>query len=294
MSLRASPSRTFLATAAMALWMVATSMSPAMAISNGSSIRLQNDPPPLVGLDLAFGASNGDPIRAALFNGSGKAARIEGIPIRLQIEGMGRNECIEGDEATTNANGVATFTPRVTCLGFGYRLQAHADDGASLNSGNIATSAPSAAFDVIPATACGATCVDTDEQGDTSARVSAEDGDRVLLAVGGPSVNCADYAEESQSVTFLVTEASGLSTVRVTLQDPDQGAANKYQVCFSSPDSSFVSRSGQNVAKGDAGLLKDCADVNPANKPCVVDRFKENGAVVVIITVPPGDPRIKL
>ena len=98
----------------------------------------------------------------------------------------------------------------------------------------------------------------------------------------------------SQSVTFLVTEASGLSTVRVTLQDPDQGAANKYQVCFSSPDSSFVSRSGQNVAKGEAGLLKDCADVNPANKPCVVDRFKENGAVVVIITVPPGDPRIKL
>jgi hypothetical protein len=291
-----SASRSFVAAISVALWLVASSLSPAAAISNGSSLGFVNQP--ILGGVLPSGAGvpvsvdDGTHLKVAIYNGSGKMARIEGIPIRVKIVGMEEGDCLTGDVESTRADGIAHFTDlAVTCLG-NHQLRALANDGASLNSGHIADSGPSATFAVIDAEACGSECADADEQGNTRVRVTSGDGDHVLLAVGGAAVDCGGYDEESQSVTFLVTNTSQLTTVRMTLSDPGKGAANKYQVCFSSPTSTFTSRTGDKVGLGEAGLLKDCVDVNPAKVPCVVDRFKENGNVVVIFTAPPGDPRV--
>jgi hypothetical protein len=266
-----------------------SSLSPVTAISNGSSIVLEGTPPFLVGEGLSVGT-----FTARLLNGSGKAARIEGIPIRMQIVGKGPGECIGGnDQGETDADGKVVLTPKITCSDFGLKLKAHAADGASLNSGHIAASEATASFDVVPAYACTPTC-DKEVGSGTKAKVSAGSGDHILLAVGGlDEFGCEGYAESSATVTFQVTSVSGRTEVRITLANPTK-PANKYQVCFSSPESPFVSRSGQAIPKGGSGLLKDCADVDPGDKPCVVDRFKERGDVVVILTAPEGDPRVRI
>jgi hypothetical protein len=275
----------------MALWLVATSLSPVVAISNGSHIGLQNGPPPLVGVGIALRAASGNPIKAALYNGSGDRVRLEGIPIKLEI--AGKSGCIADNAAKTDDGGVASFSEaKVICPGFRYRLVAIANDRASKNSGHFATSEPSPLFDALPAFPCTPSgCDKPDVQGKTQARVTADGGKYVLLDVGGSGLDCGGYAESSEIVNFLVTEADGRTTVRITLDDPGK-PSNKFEVCFSSPESSFTDKSGATVGPGDAGLLPDCpATIGEDTGTCVVDKFRSSGDQVVIISVRPGDPR---
>ena len=291
MRLQRTRSRSVLMTAAMALWLVATSLSPVVAISNGSHIELQNGPPPLIGVDIALRAASGDPIKAALYNGSGDRVRLEGIPIELEI--AGKSGCITDNLAQTDYEGVASFSEaKVTCPGFRHRLVAVASDRPSKNSGHFATSEPSAPFDALPAHPCTSSgCDAPDAQGKTRARVTADGGRYVLLDVGGSGLDCGGYAESSEIINFLVTEADGRTTVRITLDDPSK-PSNKFEVCFSSPESTFTDKSGDTVAPGDAGLLPSCPETIGENTgTCVVDKFRSSGDQVVIISVRPGDPR---
>ena len=85
----------------------------------------------------------------------------------------------------------------------------------------------------------------------------------VLLTVGGSGLECAGYNASSEIVNFLVTDADGRTTVHITVEDPSK-PSNKYQVCFSFPETgddqkdellTFTDRSGGLVKAGDAGLL---------------------------------------
>ena len=136
----------------MAMWLVATMLHPVGAISKSSSVRLQNDPAPIVGVGLPALTAGGGPVRAAIFNGNGVKNRIAGIPIKLTL--IDADGCMDPIVAFTEEDGVASFRPVVSCLGFGFELRASAADGASVNSSHIARSEPSAPFDVVAKTAC--------------------------------------------------------------------------------------------------------------------------------------------
>ena len=85
--------------------------------------------------------------------------------------------------------------------------------------------------------------------------------------------------------------------------DPRQGAAAsvdrpffKYEVCFSSPNSTFKNKYGRTIAAGDAGILPMCVNcLKPSGGPCVLLKwFDKDGNVYVKFSVPAGDPRGKI
>jgi hypothetical protein len=293
MGFRSTRSRSYVAAAAIVAGLVVTSFTPAAAIAKGSHIQLENDPPPLVGVGLPLRASGGGPVRASLRNGSDAHVRLEGISIRLEI--AGKAGCIAGNVTATDRDGVATFTDaqiKGACIGFGYELQAIANDRASSNSEHFATSEESSTFAALEVFPCDSVrgCDAPDALGKTAARVKADTGKRVLLEIGGPGLNCSGYAESSETVTFEVVEAAGRVTVRITLDDPDK-PSHRYEACFSS-DESFTDESGAIVPAGGAGILRDCPDDVGVNAdPCVLDKFRTSGDQVVILSVPPSDPR---
>lgn len=295
--------RTIAVAVFMALTLALTMLSAVSAISNGSHLRFLTQPA-TTSVDAiitsVFADPSGERIKVAIFNGSGERERIAGIPIRLEIvTGTGTSgAALSGAIAETNADGVAVFEPSIDTRGFGYRLVGKAADNASQNSGNIATTEPSVAFDIQGdiADCTGAGCTASDAQDGTSAQVSASADGLILLAVGVGALDCSAYSESSETVTFDVTEGTvGTRTrVTITLAAADvTKPARKYQVCFSSPESSFRDAFGNHVPTGQAGLLADCPKtLLPGSDPCVLSRSKDKaGNVLVTFSVPLGDPR---
>jgi hypothetical protein len=286
----------------MALVLVAIGLQPVVAISNGSSLGWLTQPAS-ASVNETITSVVGDPdglprIRVALFNGSGDRVRTAGIPIKLVASGGTPGADVDGDRVETNADGVAIFEPRIDLEGLGYRFVAEAADGASLNSGHIAKTPPSDPFDIRrgDVTACSGACSDTGSQGDTQASIQASSDGYLVLDVGGAELPCAGGAGASETVTFDVVseELTSRTTVTVKLDaSAVTKAANKYDVCFSSPTSTFTDKAGRTVGPGESGLLADCPrTVRLGTQACVVSRRRDKaGNVIVVFSVPPGDPR---
>ena len=84
------------------------------------------------------------------------------------------------------------------------------------------------------------------------------------MSVGLDDVDCNNavnhnYVATSATVTFNVTPPPAARR-----HDEDRQAASvtklwfKYEVCFSSPNSSFVNKYGATIAAGQAGILPSC------------------------------------
>ena len=84
------------------------------------------------------------------------------------------------------------------------------------------------------------------------------------LSLGLDNVDCnnavnRNYVATSETVTFDVTPATGRTTVTMKI-----AAASvtklwfKYEVCFSSPNSTFVNKYGATIPAGQAGILPSC------------------------------------
>jgi hypothetical protein len=250
---------------------------------------------------------SGDRISVRVLDGNGDVATVAGIAVALSIAaGTGASNATLGGVTSdvTNANGVAAFAPTIDKAAHGYRLDASAGSGI--------IGATSDAFDITGvAVRCSGACTGTDQSGNTQASVSANTTGLLTLTVGLDGVTCNDaansfYTTTSQPILFNVTSGTGRTTVTIGLA---AGSVNrsykKYQVCFSSPASSFTNRFGVAVAAGEAGLLPDCSrnddhddhrglrsSLLGAQGPCVERRSKDAaGNVFVQFSVPAGDPR---
>jgi hypothetical protein len=290
----------------MSIVLLASLVGSAIAISNGSHLRFLTEPATSsVGavITSVLGDPGGERIRVALYNGSGDRERVAGIPIRLEIvtDSGTPGATLVDAVASTNTVGVAIFEPSISARGFDYRLVGKAADHASENSGNIAATGPSRAFDIQGdiADCTGSGCLATDAQDGTDAQVTASADGVILLAVGVGALDCAAYAESSETVTFDVTQGQTGTRTEVTIRLAASNVtkpARKYDVCFSSPTSSFRDASGRQVGMGAAGLLRDCPRTLAASgDPCVRSRAKDSsGSVIVVFSVPPGDPRVRI
>ena len=108
-------------------------------------------------------------------------------------------------------------------------------------------------------------CSATSQSGTTSATVNANSNGGVLsVSVGLDNVDCNNavnhnYVATSATVTFDVTPATGRTNVTLKIA---AASVNKlwfqYEVCFSSPNSSFVNKYGAAIAPGQAGILPSC------------------------------------
>ena len=247
----------------------------------------------------APGDPGGPTIQVQLRNGNGAPASQAGIGITLTIKaGTGSAGAGLGGTASdaTDANGRADFAPTIDLAGHGYKLVAGA--GGSFGS------TTSAAFDIDDVTkVCSGACSATDSLGDTTATVSATSNGGVLsLSLGLDPIDCNNaanhfYVTTSESVSWNVTPAAGRTTITIKLdRDSVTKSFLKYEVCFSSPTSSFVNKYGNTIAAGDAGILPWCLNcAKPSGGPCVVAKwFDLHGNVFVRFSVPVGDPRGKI
>ena len=239
----------------------------------------------------------GAPIGVQLRDGNGNPAAIGGVPIGLAIaSGTGSIAAVLGGttSAPTSAAGTALFAPTIDRAGNAYKLVASAGAGI--------TSATSAAFNISDvATVCSGACSATSQSGTTSATVNANSNGGVLsVSVGLDNVDCNNavnhnYVATSATVTFDVTPATGRTNVTLKIA---AASVNKlwfqYEVCFSSPNSSFVNKYGAAIAPGQAGILPSCflnCD-RPTGGPCVLLKwFDLHGNVYLLFSVPAGDPR---
>lgn len=262
---------------------------------------------------------SGASVAVRLLDGNGQPALQSGIPVGLAIKpGTGAAGASLGGtrDATTNANGVATFAPTIDKEGTGYRLQA---DGTGLAG---TTSAP---FNVAGvAVACTGACTGEQSKGSTTASISSTTTGTLSLSLGVDDVSCDNeinkyYQATSESLLFDVTDGTGRTvvTVRIDAADVDR-RLGRYRVCFSSPVSTFVNKYGHTIAPGEAGILPDCWDddddhhdatavviAHDDDEPrpplpldhqaCLEKKWKDRaGNVYVRFSVPPGDPRAKI
>jgi hypothetical protein len=241
----------------------------------------------------------GAPVAVQLRDGNGNPAPQAGLAIGLSIaSGTGAAGAVLAGttSAATGPTGLAVFAPTIDRAGHTYRLLAQAGGGVG--------SATSAAFEVSDvATVCSGACSVSTRSGTTSATVSAISNGGVLSAsLGVDNVDCNNgvnhnYVGTSQAVTFDVTQAIGRTTVTMKL-----AAASvtklwfKYEVCFSSPSSTFVNKYGATIPAGQAGILPSCFDcAKPSGGPCVVLKwFDLRGNVYVMFSVPTGDPKARI
>ena len=239
-----------------ALMLVATAFQPVAAISEGSSLAWLSQPA-TASVNETITSVVGDPdgvpkVRVALRNGSGERLRTEGIPVKLVLFGGNPDARVVPDRVETNAEGVAVFEPSINLEGLGYHFVAEAADDASINSGHIAQSPPSDPFDIRrgEVTACSGDCSDTSSLGDTRATVGATLDGYLVLDVGGADLPCAGELGDSETVIFDAVTDQPLSRTTVTVRLDAEAvtkAASKYQVCFSSPVSTFTARGGRTV-----------------------------------------------
>lgn len=243
----------------------------------------------------------GPPVKVQLRDGNGAPASQAGIAVNIAIEpGTGTAGAILA--GTTNANagltGAAAFAPTIDRPGHDYRFLASA--GAGIAS---ATSTP---FDTgALATPCVGACTGTISQGTTTATVAAtSNGGALWMSLGLDDVDCNNavnhnYVATSAPVTFNVTPATGRTTVTMKVAKASVTKLwFKYEVCFSSPNSSFVNKYGATIPAGQAGILPSCFGHecdHPTGGPCVLFKWLDlKGNVYVKFSVPAGDPRGKI
>jgi len=300
--------RPLLAAAAVAAVLATATVQPAAAgIHRNESLLHILDRPASTATGQPVLTASGKPIRVAVVDKNGERVHQAGVRVRLVL--VGGRGCVRNNVRTTGPRGVARFRVRIDCPGVQRRLRAWHVVTPSVP--HVHVSQFSGAFDVLGSTRCGATCQAEAFRNGTGVQVSSETGDRVLLGLGGTGADCPGYTETSASATFDVAGSTTRTTVRFTV--PYAGrAASTYQVCFTSPESSFTDRAGDPVARGASGLLRDChrgshrdGAVRTAGKstfgaipvdadPCVVSRSLKDDAIVVTFSVPPGDPRAKI
>ncbi len=241
----------------------------------------------------------GAPVKVQLRDGNGDPEPQADLAIALAIEaGSGAAGAVLAGitSAGTGSSGAAAFAPTIDRPGHEYRLRATAGPGIS--------AATSAAFDVgSVAVACSGACSGTASQGGTTATVSAtSNGGALWMSMGLDDVDCnnainRNYVTTSAPVTFNVTSGTGRTTITMKLAKSSVTKAwFKYEVCFSSPNSSFVNKYGATIAAGQAGVLPSCFDCDhPTGGPCVLLKwFDLKGNVYVKFSVPAGDPRGKI
>lgn len=282
--------------------------------------------PTLAGRNTVISSVSADPSGASvavrLIAGNGQPALQSGIPVGIAIKpGTGAAGASLGGtrDASTNANGVATFAPTIDTAGTGYRLLA---DGTGMAG---ATSAP---FNVAGvAVACTGSCTGEQSKGSTTASISSTTTGTLSLTLGLDDVSCDNainkyYQASSEPLLFDVTDGTGRTvvTVRIDAADVDR-RLGRYRVCFSSPVSTFINKYGHTIAPGEAGILPDCWDDDDDDhhhdatsiviahddddeprpplpldhQACLEKRWKDRaGNVYVRFSVPPGDPRAKI
>lgn len=195
-------------------------------------------------------------------------------------------------------DGSIEFAPTIDISATGYSLIATAvatpetpsagTDTAGLESDN---------FNIVDdATICGASegCSATAGKGQkTEVTVDASSngaaGDLVILSINDPTVtvNCTGYVETSDVVIFNVTGPDGetpapdrskLTTLTLAAAFVTK-SASKYQVCY---DDGSGPR-----------LIPTCSTKIPA--PCVVSKaLDRTRRLVIVVSSPPGDPRLRL
>ena len=239
----------------------------------------------------------GPAVGVQLLDGNGNPAAQAGLAISLTIAaGTGTAGALLGGttSAATGPGGLAAFAPTIDRAGHTYKLVAQAGSGI--------TEATSSAFDVSDvATVCSGACSASTQKGTTSATVNSSSNGGVLSAsLGLDNVDCnnavnRNYVATSETVTFDVTQGTGRTLVTMKV-----AAASvtklwfKYEVCFSSPNSTFVNKYGATIPAGQAGILPSCLfDCDrPSTGPCVLLKwFDLHGNVYVLFSVPAGDPR---
>lgn len=282
--------------------MVQDPSSPLTATVTGCSLAFATQPATAqVGKIITSVAADpaGTPVSVQLRDGNGVPEPQAGLAISLAIEpGSGTAGAVLAGttSAGTGSTGAAAFAPTIDRPGHEYRLRATAGPGIS--------PATSAAFDVgSVAVACSGACSGTASQGGTTATVSAtSNGGALWMSMGLDDVDCnnaanRNYVATSAPVTFNVTSATGRTTITMKLAKASVTKPwFKYEVCFSSPNSSFVNRYGATIAAGQAGILPSCLDCDhPTGGPCVLLKwFDLQGNVYVKFSVPAGDPRGKI
>lgn len=301
-------SRPLLAVGAVVAVVASATVQPAAAGVHGNESVLHIlDRPASTATGRPVLTASGKPIRVAVVDKRGQRVRQAGVRVRLVL--VGGRGCARNNVRNTGPGGVARFRVRIDCPGAEQRLRARHIATPAIP--HVHKSTFSSSFDVLSSTPCGSSCQAEASTGGTTVRVSSETGERVLLAMGGAGADCPDYTETSASAVFDVSGSTTRTTVRFTV--PYAGrAASTYQVCFSSPESSFTDRSGDAVAKGASGLLRDCHRTHHRGEakrsitrstfghvpvdadPCVESRFRKDDQIMVIFSVPPGDPRAKI
>jgi len=140
----------------------------------------------------------------------------------------------------------------------------------------------------------------TTGRGATTATVSSSSNGGVLkMSLGLDALSCdyeanQHYTSTSSPLTWDVASAGGRTEVTIRLDASDVTRPyNLYDVCFSADSYGFRNRYNVRIDPGKAGLLKICPprlDKQDAD-PCVVEKWRENGDVLIRFTVPRGDPR---
>ncbi len=238
----------------------------------------------------------GTPVKVRLLDGDGHEAAQSGVTISLAIkDGTGDpGATLGGDRSdATNGNGVAAFAPTIDRTATGYRLVASAD--------GIIGSDASSSFDISDvAVVCSGSCSGTSSKGATTASVDASSSGGVLtFSLGTGSVDCNNkanlwYQTSSAPVEWNVTQGTGRATIEIELQRSDVTKPFLlYDVCFSSPTSTFKNKFGRTIQPGDAGLLPLCLlTIRRSDQACVVAKWIDRDRDVhVRFSVPPGDPR---
>lgn len=241
---------------------------------------------------------SGPTVQVQLRDGNGAPAAQAGLNVSVSIK-PGTGTAGAGIAGVTNdatdANGRADFAPTISLAGHDYKLVAAA--GAGIDPGT------SAVFDISDvAKVCSGACSGTAASGNTTATISATSNGGVLsMSVGLDDIDCNNavnhfYVATSETVTWDITPAAGRTAITIKLDAASVTKSFlKYEVCFSSPASTFVNKYGATIAAGDAGILPWCLNCNkPSGGPCVVAKwFDLHGNVYVKFSVPAGDPRGK-
>ena len=240
----------------------------------------------------------GPPVQVGVHDGANNLKTVgPEIEISLDIDDNPGGGTLGGTSSVFTSAGIATFSAlSINEPGDGYTLVASADGIASVTSDafNIAGLVMACDPDV--------DCTGSLSQGSTGATVNAlADTSAPILTMsltpGG--IDCADYTEQSSTLTFNVTTSR---TKEVTLSfdtdlDPYYVQPDDYQVCFEA-DNPFLNRDDEIVT---LGLLPDCDDDyyeysyydedDEPVPPCVVSRSVEGSVVSLTFLAPAGDPK---
>ncbi|MGZ3631235.1 MAG: hypothetical protein ACXWQ6_01155 [Candidatus Limnocylindrales bacterium] len=253
-----------------------------------------------VALNISSQQANpaGPPVTVQLEDGMGAPLAQQGSPISLSIvPGSGTAGAVLGGTpaANTGPTGLASFGQ--------LSINLHGNDYQLLAAGGTGVlGATSATFDVDDVLkACSSSCSGTTSGTSTTGQVSASgtSGSILSMSLGVDQLSCNDapnhfYVSSSQVLSFGITPSLAVKTVTITLA---KAFVTKplyaYQVCFSSPDVSFVNRYGKTIAAGQAGLLPDCSKCKDADQPpCVLARWIDRyGNVNIRFSAPAGDPK---